>query len=222
MTLKQVKNSEINRFVNLYKDTNAACSVYPCLYAVDISFKESWLRNSNNKFDKVTDTYLALIRKANKASINHPEKARNKSLLLNDLTSFEDLSRDRITDKQLHIHAIWFIHPKVIARFNERFEDCWRKSSAIRISDGFIFLADVIDSIYLEPLIPRRNCYKFEERWQPLIKKIGYSLKQNEWGGKNIKHDSNAVGGINMSAWLDTLPKRQSRYGLFSSVGSRL
>ncbi len=119
MSLKRLKQSEAYRFANLYRDTDAANASYPCLYAVDISFKESWLRENKNKFEKVRETYLALIRKANKASLNHPDKARNKPLLLNDLTSFEDLGRDRKTDKQLHAHAVWFIHPKVVARFKE-------------------------------------------------------------------------------------------------------
>ena len=222
MSLNRLKQSEVYRFANLYRDTDAANASYPCLYAVDISFKESWLRENKNKFEKVTETYLALIRKANKASLNHPDKARNKPLLLNDLTSFEDLGRDRKTDKQLHAHAVWFIHPKVVARFNERFEDCWRNSSPILIDGEFVNLAEVVNSIHFEAILPKRNRYKFEEKWETLFTKIGYALKQNERGGKDISHNSNAVGGINMSAWVDTLPKRQSQFGLFSSVRSRV
>lgn len=220
MFLNRLIQKEVYRFANLYRDTYADRAKEACLYAVDISFKESWLRENKNKFEKVTETYLALIRKANKASLNHPDKARNKPLLLNDLTSFEDLGRDRQTDKQLHAHAVWFIHPKVIARFNERFEDCWRNSSPILIDGEFVTLAEVVNSIHFEAILPKRNRYKFEEKWETLFTKIGYALKQNERGGKDIKHNSNALGGINMSAWVDTLPKRQRQFGHFSFLRS--
>ena len=82
------------------------------------------------------------------------------------------------------------------------------------IDGEFVNLAEVVNSIHFGAILPKRNRYKFEEKWEMLFTKIGYALKQNERGGKDIKHNSKAVGGINMSAWVDTLPKRQSQFGL--------
>ena len=222
MNLERLTYQKVKYFTDLYKDTEVDRAKEDCLYHATVTFRPGWLyQNRKNQFEVVKAAYLALINKANKAAMNHPDKKRNKPYLLQDFSSFEDLSRNSIDDVYLHIHGIWFIHPKVVSRFNERFEDVWRNSSPLFIADEPVELSKAIHSIKLVPISPKMRCYGFKERWDLLNKEVCYILKQNERGGRKIKDTSNSIGGVSFADELKNLTKRQSRFGLFSPVSNR-
>ncbi len=222
MNLEHLTYQKVKLFTDLYKDTEADRAKEACLYHATVTFRPGWLfKNKDKEFEVVKAAYLALINKANKASMNKSDRARNKPYLLQDFSSFEDLSRNSIDDTYLHAHAIWFIHPKVVSRFNQRFEDMWRNSSPLFIADEPVELSKAIHSVKLVPIRPKMRRYGFKERWELLTTEINYILKQNEFSGKFIKDTSNSLGGVSFADELKNLTKRQSRFGLFSPVSSR-
>jgi len=209
MNLERLIYQKVKFFTDLHRETGAYRAKEACLYHVTVSFRPSWLfKNKSKEFEVVKAAYLALINKANKASMNKSDRARNKPYLLQDFSSFEDLSRNSIDDTYVHAHAIWFIHPKVVSRFNERFENVWRSSSPLFIADEPVELSKAIHSVKLVPIYPNMRRYGFRKRWELLTKEISYILKQNERGGRKTKDTSNSIGGVSFADELKNLSKQ--------------
>ena len=177
-------SEQMTRFSKIYFDKQAHKVNEYCFRSVNVTLHKSFLKrfDRSRHFDLMLSIQSYIQTLANKYSMNNHDRPAKAPYRILDFTVFEDYSKYK-NYTELHTHAIWFVHPDNVKKFNRSFVEKrgWNTPTNFMSGCGEIInLKEVVHSVVIKPIPIHTRQKKWSDKWFNLATVLDYNLKQME------------------------------------------